>query len=299
MTEGFERYPERGKKRYPTVQATIVGILVLALGAYACIGTAREGEWIKASGTAWFALVLGLGGIGIGRMGRPDRARFRLLNAVVMTRAERAPADSWVHVAPTKALPWPFVLGIALFALGMCTALVFAVLQLIGVVPRLNPDTTIPALVIAVAGCLLFAAASGALAYLSLARKWRSGRFGARPSGVALGETAVSIRMPGRDGEIAWEHIRAVRPEIISGHRRPISMIRLDLARAAGVQGNAQMLAAEGYTVPVDALYSALRWYAAHPDARWELGRIEGERRIEGWRRDALAAEVPQTAGRL
>ncbi|RGE18820.1 hypothetical protein [Leucobacter sp. wl10] len=299
MTDGFERYPERGKKKYPTVQAMIVGILILALGVYASVGSAREGEWLTAAGTVWLALTLGLGGVGIGLMGRPARAPFRFLNAVVMTRAERAPVDSWVHVAPTKALPWPLLLGNVLFTLGMCVGLVFAALQLIGTIPRLNAETTPAALLIAIVACLLFAVVSGALAYLNVARKWRNGRFGARPSGVALGEKTVSIRMPGRDSEITWEYIRTVRPEIIGSHRRPTAAIRLELDPAAGVPGNVQMLAAEGYTVPIDALYSALRWYAAHPGARRELGRTEGERRIEGWRRDALAVEVPQTSGRL
>ncbi|MBL3687694.1 hypothetical protein D3248_12130 [Leucobacter zeae] len=299
MTEGFERYPERGKRRYPTKQAMAVGVLAIAAGAFVSARAAAAGEPVTAAGTAWFALTIGLGGIGIGRMGAPARSRFRFLNSVVMTRAERAPVDSWVHVAPTRSLPWPLLLGNLLFTLGMGAALVCAVLQLVGAMPRLNPDTTTVAYLIAIAGCLVFAAVSGALAYLTAARKWRSGRFGARPSGVALGERTVSIRMPGRDGEIAWEHIRSVRPEILNGSRRPMAMIRLELDPAAGVAGNAQLLAAEGYTVPIDALYSALRWYRAHPADRRELGRTEGQRRIEGWRRDALAVEVPETAGAL
>ncbi|MBC9928228.1 MULTISPECIES: hypothetical protein [unclassified Leucobacter] len=48
------------------------------------------------------------------------------------------------------------------------------------------------------------------------------------------------------------------------------------------------MLAADGYTVPTDSLFTALRWYHAHPEERRELGRVEGQRRIEGWRKDAL-----------
>lgn len=37
-----------------------------------------------------------------------------------------------------------------------------------------------------------------------------AGGHGSRPSGVALGETSVAVRVPGRDVEILWTDIVAV-----------------------------------------------------------------------------------------
>lgn len=292
MSDGFERYPHPSASSYPTRLGPLAGVFFLALCGWSAWTNYREGDLFVAGAMVLTGLIIGLGGIGFGFMGKRPRGRFRFINAVVMTRAERAPVDSWVHVAPTRPLPWPLLICNALFTLAMLAALVLGVLQLVGAMPRMNPDTTTGAFLIALLIVLAFAAASGFLAYLNFARRWRNGRFGARPSGVALGERTVSVRVPGRDAEILWEHIVSAEPVLMPGRRNPVPMIRLSVSAAAGIAGHVQLLNADGYTVPTDALYSALRWYLAHPEARRrELGRTEGVERIEGWRLDALARD--------
>lgn len=286
MSDGFEHFPYRGR-RYPGKPALGAAILLLVIGAVSTWQNVQEGNTIVAVGVAWFSLTLVLGGVGVFQLDRGGRGRFRLLNAVVMTRAERRPADSWVHLAQTTALPWPLLLCNLLFTIGIGVASIAGLLQLVGIVPRINPDASWASIGLAVLIGAALTAAGGFLAFLNLGRKWRSGRFAARPSGVALGEQTVAVRVPGLDAEISWEHIRAVGP-MQSGGRRPLPIIRLDLDSAAQGAGRTQLIEADGCTVPADALYSALRWYHAHPELRGELGRTEGQRRLEGWRAQAL-----------
>lgn len=290
MTEGFERHPHARRRTSRHSAWRPLGAFALAAVCVPSVATNfADGNATVASIVAVIAVVLALVGLGFLRMQRPARAQFRYINAVVMTHAEQPPIDSWVHLAPIRPLPWPLLVSGVVFTLGMCGGAIFGVLQLAGVLPRLNPDSTVPVLVFASAVAAVIAAVSAWLTYLSVAQRWRNGRFGARPSGIALGEHTVSVRVPGRDAEIRWEDIGAVRPVTVTAKDADIPMIRLELARGADIPGNVQMLPGDTYTVPGDALFTALRWYQAHPESRWELGRVEGERRIAGWRLDALA----------
>jgi len=163
------------------------------------------------------------------------------------------------------------------------------VLQLLGVTPRLNEDASTAALILGLLLLLVFAAGGAFFSWLLIWRRIRNGSFGTRPSGVTLGPSGVAVRVPGRDVEIAWGQILSITPQVASSGRSGLSvgMIKLQLTRGSGISSDQQMLAAEGYQVPSDALFTALRWYQAHPEARWELGRVEGQRRLEGWRLDA------------
>lgn len=289
VSEGFEQILYAGARKYPTVRGPLAGIFVLALTAYAVYYHLEKGAVLEMVAAVWLGSLLGFTGIGLGFMNVNRRGSFRFINAVVMTRAKRAPVDSWVHVAPLRALPIPVLISIVLFALGMVTAFIGALLQIFGVIPKLNPNGSWGAFALATLLAFALMVVSGYLAYLNVGRWWRNGRFGARPSGVALGRDTVSIRVPGREVEIPWRFIKDVSPTRVGSGQRQVPMIKLSLDPNAGVRGNVQMLEVDGYTVPTDALYSALRWYSARPERREELGRIEGQQRIEGWRRDAIA----------
>lgn len=300
MTEGFERYPFPGRRGaeegsnpagFSRLGAVVFGAFLLLLGVLGAAQQLREGNGLGAILAANVCGVLAMFAFGVAPQRTPKRS-FRFLNAVVLTRAERQPADSWVHVAPTRAPRLPLTIGFVWGTLGLLIATVCALLQLLGVLPRLNQETGAGGLVLALLLLVPISAVCGWVAWLMIWRGVRNGSFGTRPSGVTLGATGIAVRVPGRDGEIAWGQIVSVTPVVASSGRRSIAMIQLQLAQGSGIAGDKQMLAAEGYQVPSDALYTALRWYHAHPEARWELGRVEGQQRLEGWRLDAVGALV-------
>ncbi|UOR00977.1 hypothetical protein MUN77_12615 [Leucobacter allii] len=293
-SEGFERFPLRGARAaaggrrdsgLSRAGALVLGVC-LGVGAILFAGrSAAAGETVQ----AWSGLIggacLALLCIGVAPQA-PPRARFRYLNQLVMTRAERPPLDSWVHLAPTR-VPRP-VLPVALgtAALALLGAAVFAALQLFGAVPRLNESAGADGLAIGAICCVLLGVGAGWVAWLMLMRGIRGGSYATRPSGVALGAAAVAVRVPGRDVELPWERIARVSVNLGAEGRGETPVIRLDLLPGDGSE-RTQLLAGAGYAVPVDAL-----WYHAHPEARWELGRVEGQGRIDGWRADAIAARA-------
>ncbi|QIK63942.1 tetraspanin family protein [Leucobacter viscericola] len=215
---------------------------------------------------------------------RAPQGSFRLINATVMTRAEQPTADSWVHLASTRAMRITLILGFFLGSLSLLAMAVYAFLQGIGVVSKPNSSTNssfliVISVIVAAVGCLGVWISS-----LLVGRRLRNGSFGTRPSGVALGETSVAVRVPGKNIEIPWVQIKRVEPVIVpTRNAEDFSMIRLALMPGGMITERAQMLATDGYQVPTDALYTALRWYHAHPEARRELGRVEGQQRLQAW----------------
>lgn len=214
-----------------------------------------------------------------------NASSFRLINATVMTRAKQPTSDSWVHLAQTRAHGIPVILVFSLAAAGCVGLAVHAALQLLRVIPRANTETSETSVLFSMVFMTVLALALGWIASLLIRRQIRNGTVGARPSGVALGETAIAVNVPGRDIEIPWTQVRSIdavatRPAA-SGRSVP-PMIRITLGEGP-VAGRVQMLPGEGYRVPASALYAALCWYLEHPQSRWELGRIEGERRLARW----------------
>ena len=289
--DGFERYPRpalsRQTRAFTRVFGVCVGVLCVAIGVTLVTLRLLDGNLSDAGVSAAVCGTIALLAFGIVPQDQP-KAHFRYLNSVVMTRAEQPPADSWVHVAPTRIMRLTLLLGLMCVVLVAAGVTLFSAAQVFGFIPQVNEDVSAAGPFL---GMLFFAVLTGLggwIVYLLLARRVRAGGHGARPSGVALGETSVSVRVPGRDVEILWTDIVGVDALALEqGRGQEIPMIRLTL-RAGGLVDGVQMLAADGYTVPTDALFTALRWYHAHPEARRELGRVEGQRRIEGWRMAAL-----------
>lgn len=297
MTEGFERYPfpQRHASQAAKGGATKGGAITMAVvfgavGVTTIVQHLAKGELLfsfLAFNVLGVLLLLAFGVV----PERDPRRSFRYINAAVLTRAERPTADSWVHLAATRAGRLPLLLGFVWGTLVLVGAAVFGVLQLIGIVPLQNEGSGFGGVVIGTVLLVLFGALCTWLSVLLVGRRVRNGSFGTRPSGVALGQSGIAVRMPGIDVEIPWDRIVSIEPQVATAGntRSPVTWIKLQLDRGSGFAGDVQMLAATGYKVPSDALYTALRWYRAHPGARWELGRIEGQRRLEGWRLDALA----------
>lgn len=224
--------------------------------------------------------------------GRRSGRGFRLINQTVMTRAEAPTIDSWVHLAQTLRPPLWGTLFFVLATLGAASAAVFAALRLFGVVRLADEPASDGGLLLGMIAMTAIAVGCGWVARLMVWRWVRNGTVGARPSGVALGAHGVAVRVPGRDVEIPWTEIRGIAPRVRrigSGMgERELPIIEIARDPDAPVADRVQLIVASGYQVPGDALFTALRWYHGHLDARWELGRVEGERRLEGWRRGAL-----------
>lgn len=293
VLESFPVGIAEGETRGSRIKWLVVGVgCLIAAGWVAGNGLARA-ETTSALETnsvvgplmgAGFFAVLALFSFGL--VVRPrSTTSFRLINATVLTRAERPTADSWVHLAQTSTQGLPTILGFSLAGL-VCTGIaVYAGLQAFGVIPQVNTDVSAAGPVLATLFMSVLAALLLWIASLAIRRQIRNGTVGARPSGVALGETAVAVNVPGRDVEIPWTQISSIdiAATLPAANDRPVPpMIRITLTLGP-VPERVQMLAGSGYRVPVSALYTALRWYLARPDARWELGRIEGERRLAAW----------------
>ncbi|QIM17967.1 hypothetical protein G7066_03440 [Leucobacter coleopterorum] len=270
-------------------RAIILGSVLAVVGLYG--GLTSLGVDSKTPGIVtivvfgFFALIA----FGMVPQGDP-RGSFRLINATVMTRAERPTADSWVHLAPTQAARIALVFGVILGSLGLLVMALSGVLQVVGVMPKLNSATNsvfllLISVVVAALGCLGLW-----ISVLLLGRRQRNGSFGTRPSGIALGESSVAVRVPGKDIEIPWAQIKSVEPVIVPVRdAEDLCMIRLVLSPGGSITDRVQMLSADGYQVPTDALYTSLRWYHAHPEARRELGRVEGQQRLQSWCDQAVA----------
>lgn len=302
--DGFEPFPWAPvEPTFSAWKAVALGAGAAVLGALLTAQKLSEGEHVHALLTVLVFGFFSLIGFGLIPQRHP-RGSFRYINATVMTRAERPTADSWVHLAPTRPARLPLLIAGTEATLALSALVVYIVLVLLGLAPLLNEDTGEGGYLLALVPVALLAVASGWVTALMIGRRIRGGSFGTRPSGVALGETSVTVRVPGRDVEIPWTQIKSVTarrtavgtdlPGSVLLPRRHrgenLDLIRLALLPGGEVTSREQWLAADGYSVPRDAVYTALRWYHAHPEARWELGRVEGERRIEGWRRRALAA---------
>ncbi|MGF3055483.1 hypothetical protein [Microbacterium sp. YY-01] len=298
MTEGFHPYP-RAVRRYATERYPLKGkayaasIFIAFIGAYSSWVNVEQGNRLPALVVLWLTATLSIGGIGVGRMNRKPRSKFRYINAIVMTRAEKPPLDSWVYLAQMRRLPVPILISAGLFVVAMLVVGVYGVLQLIGVFPPLNPDASFMNRLGATVIALALMGAGGWLLWLNLAVAWRNGRVAAAPSGIALGVNGVALHMPSRDAEVRWEHIRSVGSTTSSG-KRPLLILVIQTAPEAGLPGNVLMIGADKFVVPMDALHSALQWYFAHPHLRWELDSTVGRDRLDGWRKDAIELQATE-----
>lgn len=264
------------------------GVLVAVLGAVGVTTQLQHGDVLMAIIT--FNVVGPLVLIAFGSVPQPrHRGAFRFINAIVMTRAERAPVDSWVHLAPTNRMRMLVLITFVWLSLGATIVTLSSLAQLTGLMPVLNGDSGVGGLILG--GMISCLAAVGLwwVTALMLSRNARHGTVGRRLSGIALGRTAVAVHVPGRDLEIPWTAITRILPSRLKiGRDANVPVILFWLDPDSGVPGGRQYAPIESIAVPPDALYTALRWYLAHPESRWELGRTEGAHRLDAWHRDAL-----------
>jgi hypothetical protein len=297
MDNGFERYPAAlGERTYPRL-AAVVGVLVLAAGAYVVVLDLQKEEVLVAVGVGWLCLVLGLGGLGIGTMHTATQRRFRATRVRAADAGTPYAVDHQLWVASPRTLPVPLLITTALFTLGIVAVFAAGLLQLIGVMPRGNSNGTIGSLVTALLGTAFFGAVGGALTVANLRAVWYGNRLCPRPRGVLIGEHTVTLREKGSTITVPWQHVRQVVPITAEGHPAT-ARIGLVLRRGSGLDGDMLAVPATGYGVPPDAVFTALRWYHAHPSERMELADRTARTRLDEWRRDAITARRRRTPRR-
>ncbi len=276
---GLERFP------YPILlsrRRRMLGALAGSVTALLAVTAAAQrimvGDAIVAPAAFSVFGVFSLFGFGAMLTPRP-RGGFRYLNAVVLTRAEEPPADSWVHLAPVRPPNVLYRIAFGWASVAAAAGTVYGVLQIVGAMPRMNTDAGIGGLMIAVIAMAVIAVVCGWVCGLMVAQRVRTGTAGRRPAGITLGESGVA--------DFAWEDIAAVDAVLITVARdAEIPTIRLLLSRGAAGDRE-QRIPVASIDVPTDALYTALRWYAAHPGSRRELSHVEGRQRLDGWRNEA------------
>lgn len=271
-------------------------VVVASVALAGLVVAFRKGDWAQVVGTVMFfgpviCFVLSM-------PERRDRAAgsFRLV-APEADGTDPAPIDDWLHVAGLRLPRRVQIVAMGWASLGLVCVTIAATAQLLGLVPRWNPDTTTAQLVIAVVLCLAFSSLFVWVTWALVARRRTSVTDGRGSVGVGLGEHAVRVDVPGRRVNLRWDDIVEIeathqqpnRPRF-PGERPQLHMIRIQSNDALPKSQQVQLIAVTTCQVPVQALWTALRWYHAHPQARWELGRAEGTARLERWCRAAVPA---------
>lgn len=287
MDNGFELYPAPiWSRNYPRV-AAVVGVLVLAAGAYVVVLDVRKGEWLPAVSVGMLCLVLGIGGLGIGAMNGTMQRNFRAIRVRPADAGTPYAADAQLWVAAPRALPPTLNFAAALFTVGALVVFVTGLLQLTGIMPRLDEDGTIRSLGTGLVVMLLFMVVAGALTVVNTRTAWYSSRFCARPRGVLIGQHTVTLRKKDRAITVPWHHVREVVP-LTSKDPSTLPGVGLLLPPGSGLSDDMLVIPLTGYGVPPDAVFTALRWYHAHPADRAELAGPSARARMDEWRRTAI-----------
>jgi hypothetical protein len=244
--------------------AVLGGAAALALAALAVSAVLRADVGGGIIWTALFAAV-GLGvGVGFERTGG-ETGLPHLLNAVVLSTAEVRPPDSWIHFFRERG---PGRWMTAFFAAtGWLSSVLLVWLSLI-VIGRGGSEL----IVLIVLVPILLAA------------------FGRRPIGISLGRHGV-IRyyLDGVD-VWPWESIARVRAEVQAvdqntGDFDPL-LVLVPTPDAADLTESSFSLGS--HQAHPWLIYSAVRFWAEHPEHRDELSTTFAHQRIRSWR-DAIA----------
>lgn len=266
--------------------AVVLGALALAANVRGDIG----------GGILFASLFGGVGaalGVSYQRSGT-ERGLPHLINANVLTRATVMPPDSWIHFFREATLGvwltvWWVTTGTITSASFIWTTVSIAreggaTLGLLALVIPLG----LGALVLALAG------------WIAVAQLVRHGSFGQRPIGISLGRSGV-IRyyMDGVD-VWSWDDIASV-----SGTGHMIDKDTQDFTAMLEIEKSAHSVDVTldeyditGYQSHPWLIYTAVRFWAEHPELRHELSTTYAQRRIEGWRNEMRAAGATAVEGR-
>jgi hypothetical protein len=91
-------------------------------------------------------LVLGIGGLGIGAMNGTMQRNFRAIRVRPADAGTPYAVDAQLWVTAPRALPPTLNIAAALFTVGAFVVVVTGLLQLTGIMPRLDEDGTVRSL---------------------------------------------------------------------------------------------------------------------------------------------------------
>lgn len=286
LPEGWTVHPGRLVRRWPAWFWSAVALaLVLAAGQAVLAGSIGWGILF----TALFGAVGAGLGVAYERAGS-ERGLPRFINAVVLTRAVSRPPDSWIHFfresGPSRWLTFWFAATgwLALASFVWLTVLVArvggAALWWLALIIPLG----LGALVLATAGTI------------AVAQRIRHSSFGRRPIGLSIGRSGVVWYYLDDVDIWPWEAIHAVRPSATvfdkaAGDFSAAIEIR-SVQKPADVSQDEYIL--DRFESHAWLIYTAVRFWAEHPELRSELSTTFAQRRIESWR-DAM---LPRPARR-
>lgn len=301
------RWTPPQRSRFPLAAGwVIIALAVVALVNPAALEAAADEPVGVLGRVLGAALVAGFGAaiILIFHGQRYPVAPPRLINAVTLTRAQRALPDDWVHFFPERRRGGTMVIGFALLALPMLGAAVAAVVLFV-----LDPThDAVMALYVAIVMGLVGVFFGWAAIRMAIGRV-RGGSFGQRAMGLALGRSAVLVTGVELVAVIPWTAILGVEAKVLrlGGRRRsdaevPTIVLHLD---PAAVEADAELAAATFeaasgdpvFTISVDSsdvhpwvLWAALSFFS-DPAQREPLGTTFAQRAMASWAAGVAAAD--------
>lgn len=246
-----------------------------AAAAFALFGLVQGDPVRGFVGTLCFGVIGTVLGVTYIRYGG-ERGMPQLLNAVVLTRALVRPPDSWVHFF-REAGPGHW-LTVSFTSVGLCASAGFAWVATLVIRDGGDAVGTLFVTVPLFLAFLIIAAAGIAATIL----QWRHASFGRRQSGLSIGRDGVIHYNLDTVQVWPWESIAQVRavaegvvPE--AGDFIP----KVAIARRDGAEEIELHLG--GHHAHAWLIYSALRFWHEHPEARRELSTSAAQRRMRNW----------------
>ena len=269
-------------RRWPAILWSLIAV-ALAGGMLAANLAAETGAAIL------LAFLFGAVGAGLGvsyqREGA-NRGMPHLINAVVLTRARVRPPDSWVHffreAGPSRWLTTCF----AATGILASASLVWTVLKVLA-----EGGAALWWLLLAVPlllGALVLALA-GVIAVVQFVRH---ASFGHRHIGISIGRHGLVRYYLDEVDVWPWDTIAGVeavgkkldaQTEDFSAH-----LVLTAHSLPADVIDNTYSI--DGYQSHAWLIYTAVRFWAEHPELRSELGTTFAQRRIDAWRVQMIPA---------
>ncbi|MGV8885509.1 MAG: hypothetical protein ACOH1T_07970 [Microbacteriaceae bacterium] len=267
-------------KRAPVWMAAlgVTGTFVFATAAYSA---AARGDLRDLMVWALFFAGIGLAtSVAFQRTGG-ERRLPAMINAIALSRAIERPVDSWIHffrqTGPSRWQTTFFSIAgfgaSGLFVWASVLSFMTAPWALLATVPLLLGS--------------LFVAFAGVMAVLL---RWRHSSFARRPIGLSLGRHGFVYYYVNGIDEWPWESIGEVRASVgavdeSTGDFSPSLIIE----PAVGAQNDLKDYGLGDYQSHPMLIYTAVRFWFEHPDARRELSTTYAQRRIEGWAKSMSA----------
>lgn len=263
------------------VSMSVAAALAAGLTVWAL---ARGDVWQSVILTVVFAALALFVGVGFEVAGGESGAPL-LLNAVVLSRAQVRPPDSWIHFFRQRGPDLWWTIGATTAGVGASASLICA-----GAIVLARGGAWLGMLFLVVP-LLLGALVVALAAVISIVQRWRHASFGRRPIGISVGRHGIIRYYLDGAGEWAWADIIQVTASVSAVDEQTGDFSPgVDLTvRGSGGEPEAIHFGLSRYQSHAWLIYTTLRFYLAHPDLRSELSTTYAQQRIEGWR-DAISA---------